>query len=260
MAEEHPAARYDTEVREVRRQSMNAMFALGLVVVARVSHIAALHWRIALLRDAEAGASPEAAMLELSEKIVRYDVIVELLVLILTSALFLGWLYRVVRLTRALGGNALKWSPKEAVWAFIIPVISFLRPYRVLRDVHDELVPEFVPEPPLEVRPQEGGYRQVEFRAPPPPMKLHHASIGGFWGTFWFGKALSVLARVDRGDGVDTLLTRAALSTVAEGIEILSVVLAVMMIRTVTARLLERFRRIRWSSIETLEDEGVTVL
>ena len=41
-----------------------------------------------------------------------------------------------VKLARGLGGETLMWVPKDAVWAFIIPIVSFVRPYRVIRDAN----------------------------------------------------------------------------------------------------------------------------
>ena len=56
-----------------------------------------------------------------------------------TGTLFLMWLHRVVKVTRALGGDTLRWSPKDAVLGFIIPFINIARPFQVMRDVHDHL-------------------------------------------------------------------------------------------------------------------------
>jgi hypothetical protein len=257
VEEEHPAARYEADVNKARRRATATMAALGLTAALRVLGVCALLWRISLLHDAQAGAPAPLATLERSDMLVRYEAISELPLLIVTGILFLFWLHLTVRLTKGLGGDTLRWTPQDAVWGFIIPFISFLRPYHVVRDVNDQLAPDLVPEPPMQVRPE--GYRGVEFRPPPSPVKLPHASIGAWWAAFWVGNVLANIASRQDARTVDALITQDTLNSVSDGVDIASAVLAIVVVRAVSARLLERFRRVRYNTVEVLEREGVAL-
>jgi hypothetical protein len=159
-----------------------------------------------------------------------------------------------VDLTRAMGGDMTR--PGDAVGAFLIPVVSIYRPYRVVRDLHDSLAPELVDNPPPEVRAD--GYRTVQIKAPPTAKKIPYAYIGAWWGTFW---ATGIIMRLAADGGtrrnLDTIVTEDTWSIVAAVIALASTVLGVTIVRSITARLVERFRRIRHSTIESLEEQRI---
>lgn len=162
--------------------------------------------------------------------------------LVVTAVLFLRWLALVVTLSRATSTTPLRWTASAAVWSFFIPLVSLYRPYHVLRDVHNLLAPEGVPEPAPRPRLDgSGGYRNVPMEKAPPPRTLPHASIGAWWGLFVAERMLGGF-----GLGAQVLAIGAAL-------------LAVLVVRSVEARLEERHRRLRYASDEELSAWGLAV-
>lgn len=101
-----------------------------------------------------------------------------------------------------------------------------------------------------------GGYRELEILAPPPPRKLPHAFIGGWWAALWVG---NILAYVGIRKAYEYGLPAPGFWLPSDVIYIGCAVLAVVTIRAVTARLAERFRRVRYSSVEELEKHGIIV-
>lgn len=164
----------------------------------------------------------------------------QMTMLVVTAVLFLRWLSLVVTLSRTTSTTPLRWTASEAVWGFFIPIISLYRPYQVLRDVHDQLAPDGVPEPAPRARLDgSGGYRSVPMEKAPPPRALPHASIGAWWGLFVAERLLGAF-----GTGAQVLAIGAA-------------ALAVLVVRSVQARLEERYRRLRHASDEELEAWGI---
>ena len=126
------------------------------------------------------------------------------------------------------------------MWSFFIPIVSFYRPYQVLRDVHDQLEPDGVPEPAPRPRLDgSGGYRSVAMEKAPPPRTLPHAFIGAWW-------ALFIAERIVSSFGL-----------VSEVLAIGAALLAVLVVRSVEARLEERHRRLHHASDEELEAWGL---
>ncbi len=259
-AGQHPAEQYAADVDVARSRGTWAMILLGLTAAQRAVTIPLTLWQNSLGEAVKRGEAPPQESLERSDQLIQMAGVAQLALLVATATLFLMWLHRTVKLTRALGGDTLRWTPKDAVWGFIIPFINIARPFQVMRDVHDHLAPDVLPEPPVQVQPGElSGYRGVEVKAPPPPAKLPHASIGAWWGFFWVGNAFGNIAARQTGTSIDDLLTRNTLNAVSDAIDIVSALLAVVVVRGVTARLVERFRRARHNPVEALAAAGVTI-
>ena len=256
----HPAERYESDVRVANSRAKAAMVALGLTAALRCALIPIALWQNGLLDAVQAGNMPPMETLERSDTLISAGAIGQLVLLIVTGVLFLRWLHRTVRLTRALGGDTLRWTPKDAVLSFIIPLVNIARPFQVMRDLHDHLAPDVVPEPQVLVQPGDlSGYRGVEVKAPPPPVKLPHASIGAWWGFFWVGNVFANIAARQHGTGLSDILLRNNLNMASDAIDIVSAVLAVVVVRGVTARLDERFRRTRHNTVDALAAAGITV-
>ncbi len=258
MAEEdHPAARYEPDVREAQRRAKRVMLTLGIISLVLVGHAAIILWDTYNLRVFATTHDWDEVIEWSGMPEIFVAVVLGLPLVLATSIVFLRWLHLVVRMTKVLGVPTLRWTPSESVWGFVIPVLSFVRPYYVVRDVNDALAPELVPEPPVKVRPNErGGYRELEILAPPPSRKLPDAFIGGWWAALWAG---NLMAYVGIRKAYAHALPAPGFWLPSDVIYIGCAVLAVVMIRAVTARLVERFRRVRYSSAETLEELGVIV-
>jgi hypothetical protein len=258
--EQHPAEQHTNDLDVARSRARWAMILLGITAAQRAVTIPVTLWQNGLIEALKRGEPPSQESLERSDQLIQLAGVAQLVLLVATGTLFLMWLHRTVKLTRALGGETLRWTPKDATWGFVIPFISFARPYQVMRDVHDHLAPDVLPEPPVEVKPGElSGYRGVEVKVPPPPVKLPHASIGAWWACFWVGNVFGNIAARQAGTGVDALLMRNTLNAISDTIDIVSAVLAIVVVRGVTARLIERFRRARHNPVEALQAAGVTI-
>lgn len=257
----HPAELYEADMQQVQRRGLFAMIALAVTLGSRLFSGGVAWWQITLLRQVNSEVPPALERAELSDTLMRVGGITQLVMLVVTAVLFLRWLRQCVRLTIALGGTTLRWTPSEAVWAFFIPFFSFLRPYLVIRDVHARLAPDLVPEPPTQVV-ADGttGYRDVKLVAPPPPMKLPHAGIGAWWATWWIANALSNVAIRIKGTDVDTLIGHNSLLLASDVADVASALLALLVVRALTARLQERFRRIRHTPAEQLAALHITIL
>ena len=176
------------------------MYALGAAAAIRVFNIAVLLWQNDLVASLHSPTPPSQATLERRYSLAHVGAIGLLALLVVGGVLFLRWLHLAMRLTQALGDRSLTWSPKDAVMGFIIPFVSFVRPYQVMRDLHDALAPNLAPEPDVQVRAVETmGYRQVEMQAPPPARALPHASIGAWWAFFWIGNVVANIASRQTG-------------------------------------------------------------
>ena len=256
----HPAEAFEAEVAVATRRARLAAGALVLTVLVRVYLIPVRVWQTSLVPPARAGAPPDLATAERSDLLVQGGVIASLAILLVTGVLFLRWLHRTVKLTRALGGDGLRFTPRDAVLGFVIPFLNFKRPFEVVRDTHDQLAPDAVPEPPMQVQADElGGYRQVAMRAPPPPAQLPHASIGAWWGFFWASNLVANFASRQEGHGIDDLLFANTLGIIADGLDIIAASLGVLMVRGVSARLVERYRRVRHNPPEALQAAGIVI-
>jgi hypothetical protein len=257
---EHPAAQYESEMRVAQQRAGVAVVLLGLTAASRVVNLPVLFWQNALIRQLQGGESPSQEALDLSNALVQGVSNSHVLLLLVTGVLFLRWLHKVAAVTGALGGETLWWTPREAVLGFIIPLLNFARPYQIMRDIHDHLAPDAVAEPPMQVRADETtGYRQVNLLAPPPSMKLPHAFLGAWWGCFWVGNLVANFASRLPNTALADLAWSNVLHGISDAIDLVSALLAILMVRAVTARLQERFRRIRHTPVEALQAAGITV-
>ena len=165
----------------------------------------------------------------------------ELALLVLTPVAFLRWIAHAVSFASDMSPLRLRWTASAAVWSFFMPIISLWRPYQVVRDLHDLLAPDGVPEPaPQPLLDGSGGYRDVVLKSAPPPRALPHVSIGAWWGAF----VLTRLVGLDKDTvlaGVGTLVTVA------------SATLAIFVVRAIDGRIAERYRRLRHASDDELE-------
>jgi hypothetical protein len=236
------------------------MVALGATAALDVAQISVRAWQSTLLRAVQAGVSSGQEALQFSDTLVRYGSIAALGLLLATCILFLRWLSSLVRLTKALSAKKLRWTPGDAVWAFFIPIVSLLRPYHVLRDVYGALAPDAVPEPPLRSRADEtAGYRHAEVLIPPPAGKLPRASIAAWWALYMTGGGIAWTVRYSSREDIDAIVGSNHLHNGADLIRVVSAVLAIVMVRAVTARLVERYRRVRHNPPEVLESVGITI-
>ncbi len=214
--------------REVAVETSRARIAMGALAATALLHV--------LLAGAATASSLEGLAV-LSG--------VELVLLIVTAVVFLRWLARAVSIASTMSTIRLKWTSSAAVWSFFMPIVGLWRPYQVLRDMHDLLAPDAMPEPaPKPVLDGSGGYRHVEMKSAPPRLPVPHTSIGLWWGLFCAARFL---------DYGDTRIGEAQLRVLGDLLSIASAMLGLFVVRAIDARIHERHRRVRHASDEELE-------
>jgi hypothetical protein len=255
----HPAEAIEPSVRLAEGRAKLAIAALSLTLASRAFTIFAALSQHALLAQVQSGRQVEREQLAASDVLVGTAALVQLALLFVTAVLFLRWLHRTTMASRMLGALVL-WSPSDAVWAFFIPFVNIKRPYEVVKNLHDALLDPQLPQPQATVVADgAGGYRSVQLDAPPPPNPLPAAAVGAWWATYWvsgiMGSALSRSTNVT----VEGLMERHVGTVMSSLLQVVSAVLAIVMVRGVTARLAERYRRVRFSTPESLQAAGVVL-
>ncbi|MBX3226253.1 MAG: DUF4328 domain-containing protein [Labilithrix sp.] len=260
MNEEHPAAHLQESVAALRRRATFAVVGLAAAMLARGIDLVLREWSIVLLEPVR--ASGEAASPELLAQLTTADATIDAIVVavtvtfVVTGFFFIRWMHRLVALTRALGAT-IPWTPSQAGWAFIIPFISLVRPYQVLSSTRAALEPENVAPPAPRVDPSaQGDYRSTAFIVPAPAQRLPAALIGLWWGAFL---VLSLGGRLLPKDmsTVDKVVSAYQMSMFVDAAALVAGALAITVVRGLTARLEERFRRIRASTPEALAAQGI---
>ncbi|MBX3210890.1 MAG: DUF4328 domain-containing protein [Labilithrix sp.] len=265
MDAEHPALRLEPSVATLRLRANLTIGALALTMLVRGWDFATRMWSLGLIEqvpDTGEGAGPELmASLETADKLVEVGTVAIPLSFVLTAIAFLLWTHRLVALTRDLGA-ILIWRPAQAVWGFIIPFVSFVRPYQVLSAVHAALEPEKVTPPMPRVDPSaQVDYRSVAFVEPSRARHLPAALIGVWWGAFLLmslgARLLGVGAK--GAETVDAVVSMYHQAMFVSFVAVAAAALATTVVRGLTARLEERFRRIRWSSPEELAAQRISL-
>lgn len=258
--DEHPAARYDREVNEVRGRAKLAIVALALTIAARFWDLGTFAWSINLVEQYRAGEA-NVGQIESADSLLNIGVYLTNTVLLLTAIAFIRWVRQLVKMARALGAQDMRWRPSHATWGFFIPILSLFRPYQVLRDVQQRLEPEEL-EPPSPRAERDGGdYRNVAMVVPPLAKRVPNSLLGLWWGSFVVMSALGRFANMDRmgTPSLDTVVALYETQIVVSVIAIGSAGLATRVVRSLTARLEERFRRIRHSTPESLARQQITL-
>ncbi|AUX27535.1 hypothetical protein SOCEGT47_081290 [Sorangium cellulosum] len=242
---------WDRDVRVARARARAAIIAL--IAMAALSGFAGLvgAWHIVLLRLTDVPAPTWA----LANTLREIGGLSELVLVPVTGVLFLRWLSRAVAVTDALGiDRGFPWTPFQAVTAFFIPFVNVVRPYSVLRDLHDHLAPDGVPEPaPRPLLDGAGGYRRVEMVHAPRAGAVHHGAIGAWWGLYLASGWLALLASRMRAQTVAEFIQARTAFIASDVVSLLAALLAVLMVRAIDSRLAERHRRTRHASDEELD-------
>jgi hypothetical protein len=92
--------------------------------------------------------------------------------------------------------------------------------------------------------------------ADPPERSALARRVVGF---FWVGSVIANIAMRANPHTAAELPSANALNNVGGVVDIVSALLAVLVVRAVTARLMERHRRVRHNPVEALDAAGITV-
>ncbi|KYF92845.1 hypothetical protein BE17_01195 [Sorangium cellulosum] len=246
-------ARWDSDFGVAHRRARAANAALLVTAGVEVYGILVMAWQIVLLGQIDSGEVSMATR-SLSDSLLEAWRFAEIAMRVITGALFLRWLWHTVPLAGSMSASRLRWTSRDALLSFFIPLFNFVRPYQLMRDLHDHLSPDGVPEPAPRPRMDgAGGYRHVAMEKAPPPRALPHASIGAWWALFLLPQLLSRMVTPVRTNTVAEVITNRYWAIAVCLATIGGAILAVMMVRTVQSRFAERYRRVRHASDEELE-------
>lgn len=189
------------------------------------------------------GGAPQAAF-SLAELMVYVSTAGSLVLIVATPIVFLRWVHGLVASTRALHDQYFRWTPSDAVWAFLIPFISLVRPYHVMRDAYAALEPDAVAPPAPQVTAGDrDGYRGVTIVEAPVP-RIPKAFIGLWWGAFLLSRLTRASGSTPVGASVERVVRAYEWKMFSDVVSMIAAALAIALVRSVTARLLERRRRI----------------
>lgn len=152
------------------------------------------------------------------------------LAFLVTVIFFSIWFYRAYRNLPALGARGLHTSPGWAVGYFYIPIVNLYRPYRAAKEIWQASVPTSEPNHPNAWQDQKV------------------SSIVGWWWGFWI--ASSVLGRISNriSSNVESLSGYRSTLWIDLGIQviiIIAAILAIVVIKNVTAMQEEKYKLIR---------------
>lgn len=131
----------NTVFRSGRRRATAVKWLFVTSIVAQLSYLISLLAQIWLLR--RGAADPEVADIATSIYFCSSLIAVLYVVAYMAAALaFLMWLYRVRANLPALGIEDARWGPGWAVGWWFVPIMNFVAPFMVVRDVWKASGPE----------------------------------------------------------------------------------------------------------------------
>lgn len=154
---------------------------------------------------------------------------------LVAALLFLLWLYRAVSSVRALG-VPLPWGPGQCVLAFVVPIVSLVLPYYVMKALHRASDPSKLPDAPRFRERADVGYRDGTREPLPPPRWTLPAPILAWWVLF---DAVGLSGLV-----IPSILGGAAIEWVVAGCDVAAAVLCALVVRSIDARQRELCRRL----------------
>lgn len=231
-------------VDRVASRARIAQGALALTLFNGILDFCARAWSLVQMDPGPAGGDAPQATFQLAELLVYISAAGALVLIVATPIVFLRWVHGLVASTRALDDRYFRWSPSDAVWAFIIPFISLVRPYHVMRDAYAALEPDAVPPPaPRVTAGERDGYRGVTLVEAPLP-RIPTAFIGLWWGAFLLSRLTRASGSTPAGASIERIATAYQWKMLSDVVSMIAAALAIVLVRSVTARLLERRRRV----------------
>ncbi|HLM54988.1 MAG TPA: DUF4328 domain-containing protein [Pyrinomonadaceae bacterium] len=171
--------------------------------------------------------------LSLSDLVTILMALLTLAVYVLTVVLFCMWVHRAYKNLPALGNppKYLNYSPRWAVGSFFIPLASLVLPYIIVKEIWDRSDPSVRTETDLMFTPTGGS-----------PLLL------GWWIVWVVSNVLSNISfRLSSENAPpDTQAMLTNLSVLSDCFNIVAAVLAVLVVRAVTARQEERSRHVTY--------------
>lgn len=239
---QHPTEAIEPSVESAEGRAKIAIIAIGLYSMMELGLRATELWlgpKILMQRQVAVVAYDATSIA--ASMVLALGALASLIASIASAVFFLYWLRGVGKTARLLGATP-RFSVSDATWAFFIPVLNITRPYLVMKDLNDALLDDRT-QAVANGAPDAGAYREpaaaVERPTPRLPeswLKLWWLSYlaGGFFAPFlWFTKPVAVVRAVG------------AVEVCSKTFALASAVLVAMIIQRMTARLRERFERVR---------------
>jgi hypothetical protein len=123
----------------VRSTAMVVMILLGVTALVDVLEIAFSASQYSLLERATEGLVSDSEA-EANDNRLAVVGVVKLVLLLATAALFVIWMSRAHRNLYAFGMPS-PYSPAQVGWAFFIPFVSLVRPYRIVQLIWQASIP-----------------------------------------------------------------------------------------------------------------------
>ncbi|MDB4928217.1 MAG: hypothetical protein JWM10_701 [Myxococcaceae bacterium] len=229
-------------VDRVASRARVAQGALALTLLNGLLDFCARAWSLVQMEPGQAGGGETQATFQFADLIVHISTVGAFVLIVATPIVFLQWVHGLVASTRALDDRHFRWTPSDAVWAFIIPFVSLVRPYHVMRDAYAALEPDALPPPAPQVT-AGNGYRGVTVVEAPLP-RIPTAFIGLWWGAFLLSRLTRASGSPPAGASVERIVAAYQWKMFSDVVSMIAAALAIVLVRSVTARLLERRRRI----------------
>jgi len=214
----------------VERGRRRARWAVGAVVVAAgmgaIGRVGGIGWLLG-----------PAGIRSLGPAIVILAGLAPRLSELAAAVLFLVWVHRAVANARALEAP-LAWSAGQAVLAYLVPVVSLILPYYVMKSLYRASDPSALSDPPVFRERTDASYRDGARELVAPPLWILPAPILAWWILFDARSLLGWVPIVTGGSGDGWF---GASCDVASG------ALCVLVIRSIDARQRERCRRLEAS-------------
>jgi tetratricopeptide (TPR) repeat protein len=197
--------------RSNRRRAQITVIALG--VCALISAMIIVHslTAIELFQRLERGDFTLAEAITLDER-TRTLALFDVVAYLVTAIIFLFWIHRAYKNHEQLARHGTEYSPNWAAFGFLIPIVSLVRPYQVVREMWDET---------------QAGAREDPLRATP-----SHTIVIVWWLAFL---AMNFIARLfsTAANTADTAAELTSAVTIDIVVQVITIVSAVLAIRIV---------------------------
>jgi hypothetical protein len=224
------AAYYPTRFQNTSGLAWATVVGLALLAVGYVFQIAAGFGQFAAPNISLDGDAGVGGSLWLTFQLLA--VFVRLPLFIITSVLFLMWLYRSNANLVPLRANHREYEGGWTIGWWFIPIASLFKPYQVVREVWNESDPEF--DASMGFMPLGGGGGPV---------------FMGWWWAFWISSTIfsNITWRVLDPDNKGLAEITAALFTVTGVLSLGAALLAIVLVRKTTLR-----QQLRYAAIAAL--------
>jgi len=136
VSEEAPAAGIEIKRNRMRRNFVFVLF--GAWAVLTLAGVASGYWQVSLLEEFQATGMIDPDEATMSDFIHGGIGILQSVIYIATAVLFLMWFRRAYANLHRLGITYLRHKDDWAIWSWIIPILSFWYPVRIMYEIWNE--------------------------------------------------------------------------------------------------------------------------